>query len=128
MFRFPKIRPWKTPKSTPLCGWSGEFYVLLDFCYSLRYAHLVRKLIQERRTAMKSTITSKFQTTIPRIIRQNLALSVNDTLEWTFDHGKVLVSPLQKNFLKYQNSVKVGKGNIAADIELARDLRLEEYR
>ena len=77
---------------------------------------------------MRSIITSKFQTTIPKIIRQNLALSVNDTLEWKFDHGKVVVSPLQKNFLKYQNSVKIGKGNIETDIELARDLRLEDYR
>ena len=59
---------------------------------------------------MQSTITSKFQTTIPKTIRQSLALSVNDTLEWKFDHGKVIVSPLQKNFLKYRNSVKVGKG------------------
>ncbi len=77
---------------------------------------------------MQSTITSKFQTTIPKIIRQNLGLSVNDTLEWEFDHGKVIVSPLQKNFLKYQNSVKVGKGDIGADIGLARNLRLEDYR
>jgi bifunctional DNA-binding transcriptional regulator/antitoxin component of YhaV-PrlF toxin-antitoxin module len=77
---------------------------------------------------MQSTITSKFQTTIPKTIRQSLALSVNDTLEWKFDHGKAIVSPLQKNFLKYRNSVKVGKGDIEADIGLARDLRLEDYR
>ena len=77
---------------------------------------------------MQSTITSKFQTTIPKAIRKDLALSVNDALEWKFDHGKVIVSPLQKNFLKYQNSVKVGKGDIDRDIALARDLRLEDYR
>jgi bifunctional DNA-binding transcriptional regulator/antitoxin component of YhaV-PrlF toxin-antitoxin module len=47
---------------------------------------------------MQSTITSKFQTTIPKAIRENLALAVTDTLEW-----KVIVSPWQKNFLKYQN-------------------------
>ena len=77
---------------------------------------------------MQSTITSKFQTTIPKAIRENLALVVNDTLEWKVDHGKIIVSPKQKNFLKYQNTVKVGKGDIEADISLARDLRLEEYR
>jgi AbrB family looped-hinge helix DNA binding protein len=77
---------------------------------------------------MQSTITSKFQTTIPKAIRENLALVVNDTLEWKVDHGKIIVAPNQKNFLKYQNKVKVGKGNIEADISLARDLRLEEYR
>ena len=77
---------------------------------------------------MQSTITSKFQTTIPKAIRENLALVVNDTLEWKVDHGKIIVSPKQKNFLKYQNKVKVGKGDIEADISLARELRLEEYR
>ena len=77
---------------------------------------------------MQSTITSKFQTTIPKAIRENLALVVNDTLEWKVDHGKIIVSPIQKNFLKYQNKVKVGKGDIEADISLTRDLRLEEYR
>jgi AbrB family looped-hinge helix DNA binding protein len=77
---------------------------------------------------VQSTITSKFQTTIPKAIRENLALAVNDTLEWKVDHGKVIVSPLQKNFLKYQNSVKVGKGDIDADIMSARELRLDNYR
>jgi len=77
---------------------------------------------------LQSTITSKFQTTIPKSIRQNLKLSVNDTLEWKIDHGKVIVSPRQKNFLKYRNSIKVGRGDIEADIGLARDLRLEDFR
>jgi AbrB family looped-hinge helix DNA binding protein len=77
---------------------------------------------------MQSTITSKFQTTIPKAIRENLALAVNDTLEWKVDHGKIIVSPKQKNFLKYQNKVRIGKGDIEADISLARNLRLEEYR
>jgi AbrB family looped-hinge helix DNA binding protein len=77
---------------------------------------------------MQSTITSKFQTTIPKAIRENMALVVNDTLEWKVDHGKIIVSPKQKNFLKYQNKVKIGKGDIEADISSARDLRLEEYR
>ncbi len=77
---------------------------------------------------MQSTITSKFQTTIPKAIRENMALVVNDTLEWKVDHGKIIVSLKQKNFLKYQNKVKIGKGDIEEDISSARDLRLEEYR
>jgi AbrB family looped-hinge helix DNA binding protein len=77
---------------------------------------------------MESTITSKFQTTIPKAIRENLALGVNDTLEWTVDHGKIIVAPKQKKFLKYQSKVKVGKGDIEADIALARNSLLEKYR
>jgi AbrB family looped-hinge helix DNA binding protein len=77
---------------------------------------------------MQSTITSKFQTTIPKAVRENLALAVNDTLEWKVDHGKVIVSPRQKNFLQYQNRIKIGKGDIKADILLARERRREKYR
>jgi AbrB family looped-hinge helix DNA binding protein len=77
---------------------------------------------------MESTITSKFQTTIPKAIRENLALGVNDTLEWKVDHGKIIVASKQKKFLKYQNKVKIGKGDIDADIALARSSGLEKYR
>jgi AbrB family looped-hinge helix DNA binding protein len=76
--------------------------------------------------AMQSTITSKYQTTIPKTIRENLSLDVNDTLEWEIDQGKIIVFPKQKRFLEYQNRIRVGKGDISADIALARDLRLKD--
>jgi AbrB family looped-hinge helix DNA binding protein len=75
---------------------------------------------------MQSTITSKYQTTIPKTIRENLSLGVNDTLEWEIDQGKIIVFPKQKKFLEYQNRIRVGKGDISADIALARDLRLKD--
>jgi AbrB family looped-hinge helix DNA binding protein len=75
---------------------------------------------------MQSTITSKYQTTIPKTIRENLSLDVNDTLEWEIDQGKIIVFPKQKKFLEYQNRIRVGKGDISADIALARDLRLKD--
>jgi AbrB family looped-hinge helix DNA binding protein len=77
---------------------------------------------------MNSTITSKYQTTIPKDVRERLGLAVHDTLEWVVEKGKVTVYPLQKNFLQYRNSVKVGKGEIGEDIERARMARLEKYR
>lgn len=77
---------------------------------------------------MRSVITSKFQTTIPKTIRENLKLSIKDTLEWNVVEGKVVVSPVQKKFLQYQNSIKIGKGDIADDIEHARKLRSEQSR
>jgi AbrB family looped-hinge helix DNA binding protein len=77
---------------------------------------------------MQSVITSKYQTTIPKAIRDNLGLSVKDALEWKLENGKVVVYPSRLQFLKHRNALKVGKGNIAADIELAREKRLEKYR
>ena len=77
---------------------------------------------------MQSVITSKFQTTIPKAVRENLKLSVQDALEWKIERGKVIVYPAQKKFLQYKNTVKTGKGDISADIERARTMRAEKYR
>jgi AbrB family looped-hinge helix DNA binding protein len=77
---------------------------------------------------MKSTITSKYQTTIPKAIRINLGLSIKDALEWKVENGKVILYPAKRNFLNYRNSVKIGQGDIAGDIETARNIRMEKYR
>jgi AbrB family looped-hinge helix DNA binding protein len=85
-----------------------------------------KELLKKEGPAMQSTITSKYQTTIPKTIRENLSLGVNDTLEWEIDQGKIIVFPKQKKFLEYQNRIRVGKGDISADLALARDLRLKD--
>ncbi len=77
---------------------------------------------------MQSLITSKYQTTIPKTIRDNLGLSAKDALEWKLEKGKVTVYPAKKNFLKYRNTIKIGEGDIAADLDDARNLRMEKYR
>jgi AbrB family looped-hinge helix DNA binding protein len=77
---------------------------------------------------MQSVITSKFQTTIPKAVRENLKLSVQDALEWKIEKGKVVVSPVPKKFLQYRNAVKTGGGDISADIDRARNLRVEKHR
>jgi AbrB family looped-hinge helix DNA binding protein len=77
---------------------------------------------------MKSIITSKYQTTIPKAIRINLGLSVKDALEWKVENGQVILYPVKRNFLEYRNSVKTGQGDIAGDIETARNVRMERYR
>ena len=77
---------------------------------------------------MKSVITSKYQTTIPKAIRDHLHLAVKDALEWKVEKGKIVVYPAKKNFLKYRDAVKTGEGDIAADIETARKIRMDKYR
>jgi len=76
---------------------------------------------------MKSTITSKYQTTIPKAVREYLGLTIKDALEWKVEKGRITVYPAKKNFLKYRNAVKTGGGDIAADIALALKLRMEKY-
>ena len=77
---------------------------------------------------MESVITSKFQTTIPKAVRDSLKLSVSDAIEWKIENGKVIVCPVQKNFLKHKNAVNTGKGNISEDIQLARKMRTDKYK
>jgi AbrB family looped-hinge helix DNA binding protein len=77
---------------------------------------------------MQSVITSKFQTTIPKDVRERLNLSIHDTLEWRVDRGKIVVLPVQKKFLKYRNRIKTGSGNIENDMNIARKKRVEKYR
>jgi AbrB family looped-hinge helix DNA binding protein len=77
---------------------------------------------------MQSIITSKYQTTIPKAIREKMGLSMKDALEWKIEKGKVTVYPAKSSFLKYRNTVKTGPGDINADIEASRNLRLEKHR
>ncbi len=76
---------------------------------------------------MRTTITSKYQTTIPKAIREDLNISINDTLEWNVEDGKIMVLPMQKNFLKFRNAIKTGSGDIENDIKLSRKRRTERY-
>ena len=72
---------------------------------------------------MRSVITSKYQTTIPKEVRDRLKLSVHDAVEWKINGNVVVVSPTQRIFLSRRGSVKIGKGDITADIAKARFVR-----
>ena len=77
---------------------------------------------------MRTVITSKYQTTIPKAIREAMRLSVKDTIEWRIEGGKIVIIPLKKRFLEFRNSIKVGSGDISSDIQEARDLRYQRYK
>ncbi len=77
---------------------------------------------------MNSTITVKFQTTIPKRVREELGIRVNDAIEWRVLRGKAEVVPVRTSFLRHRNVVRVGKGNIRADLEAARAERAGKRR
>lgn len=77
---------------------------------------------------MQSVVTSKYQTTIPKDVRSQIKISVSDTLEWKVEDGKAIVLPVQTRFLEHRNTVRVGRGNIAEDIDFARKERAEKHR
>ena len=77
---------------------------------------------------MKSTITSKFQTTIPKAVREGLKLSINDTLDWELKNGKVILKPIHSKFLNHRNTISVGKGNISEDVAQSKTGRIEKLK
>lgn len=76
---------------------------------------------------MQTVISSKFQTTIPKKIREQLSLSVSDALEWQVEDGRIIVTSPQAEFFKYRNSISVGSGDIEEDIKQARKKRAGRY-
>lgn len=70
-----------------------------------------------------STITSKYQTTVPREIREKLRLGPGDRLNWEVAGGELRVVPAQGDFLAWKGRVKVGKGSVADDVRWARERR-----
>jgi AbrB family looped-hinge helix DNA binding protein len=75
-----------------------------------------------------TVLTSKFQTTIPKAVRKLLGLEINDTIEWRVEAGKAVVVPARTDFLANRGKIKIGTGDIVADIDKARSIRAEKYR
>lgn len=70
-----------------------------------------------------STITSKYQTTVPKEIREKLGLGPNDVLRWELAGRHAQVSLADTAFLKRQGSIRWGAGSVTEDIERARARR-----
>ncbi len=70
----------------------------------------------------KSTITVKNQTTVPREIREKLAVGPSDVLQWEVVGDRVLVSAASPAFLSREGRIKVGPGDSVEDVRRARKL------
>jgi AbrB family looped-hinge helix DNA binding protein len=76
----------------------------------------------------KSTLTAKYQTTIPKEVREKLRAEPGDVLHWEMagDHARVTVAP--RDFLSLKGRFKVGPGDPVEDVHRARDLIGIRYR
>jgi len=70
----------------------------------------------------KSRITVKNQTTVPREVREKLAVGPTDTLQWEVIGNLVLVSAATPAFLAREGRIKVGSGDPVEDVRKARSL------
>ena len=71
----------------------------------------------------QSTITSKYQTTVPKEIRLKLGLRPRDVLRWEATSHDVRIVPARQGFLNRRGSVRVGPGDAVDDVRRARALR-----
>jgi AbrB family looped-hinge helix DNA binding protein len=70
-----------------------------------------------------SKITSKYQTTVPKEVRERLSIGSNDSLDWEIQNGSAIVRPAGSNLSRWAGYIKVGSGSTVADVRHARRLR-----
>lgn len=69
----------------------------------------------------KSTITVKYQTTVPKQVREKLGVGPSDMLQWDLIGDHVRVTASSRAFLDLRGSFKVGPGDPVEDIRKARE-------
>lgn len=74
----------------------------------------------------QSKITGKYQTTIPKQVRQELDLRPGDVLRWEVTDGGARVVPTRRGFLERRGSIAVGPGSAVDDVRRARAQRGKE--
>ena len=70
----------------------------------------------------KSTITVKYQTTVPKEVREKLGARPGDVLQWEVVGDHVRVTAAAPAFLALQGRFKVGPGDPVEDVRKAREL------
>ena len=68
-----------------------------------------------------STITSKYQTTVPKEVRQKLGLTIGATLRWEVAGPQARVTAATPEFLDLQGIFRVDPGNPVEDVKQARN-------
>ena len=71
----------------------------------------------------QSTITSKHQTTVPKLVREQLGVGPGDVLVWDIVGGAVHLTVADRAFLKRRGMIALGPGSAVADVARARALR-----
>lgn len=76
---------------------------------------------------LKSKITSKYQITIPKEIRECLKLSMEDVIEWSVDEKGIHIESASKPFLKHKGFLNIGAADIKSDVKKAWEERTKRY-
>lgn len=69
----------------------------------------------------QSTLTAKYQTTVPKEVRQCLGAQPGDALRWVIEGDNVRVMAATPAFLGLQGKFKVGQGDVVEDVRQVRN-------
>ena len=82
-----------------------------------------------RNLSKQSKITAKYQITIPKEVRERLKLRVADAIQWqSGEDGRIYITAAEMPIAEFKGAIKVGRGEIAEDIETAREAMVERFR
>ena len=70
-----------------------------------------------------STLTTKGQTTVPKEVRDALALEPGDKLSWQILGGRVAIATDRPSLLDFEGFIKNSSGDVVAEIAEARKRR-----
>lgn len=70
-----------------------------------------------------SKITSKFQTTVPKEVRERLSIGADDSLDWEVRNGLAVVRPATSRLFRWAGYIKVGSGSTVRDVKRSRSMR-----
>jgi len=70
-----------------------------------------------------STLTTKGRTTVPKEVRDALALEPGDKLSWQIDGGRVAITTDRPSLLDFEGFIKNTSGDVVAEIAEARKRR-----
>lgn len=72
---------------------------------------------------LRSIITSKYQITIPKEIRDSLKLTKEDVIEWSIDDKGIHIESANKQFLKYNGILNEVSSDFKSDVRKAWVIR-----
>lgn len=75
----------------------------------------------------KSRLDKKYQTTVPREVRDELGLGPGDVLLWEVVSGAARVRPATRAFLARRGSIQAGPGSTVEDVRRARRQRGRDF-
>jgi bifunctional DNA-binding transcriptional regulator/antitoxin component of YhaV-PrlF toxin-antitoxin module len=70
----------------------------------------------------KSTLTVKYQTTVPKEVREKLGVGPSDVLTWEVEGDHVRVASATPDIQNLRGKFKVGPGNTVEDLRKAREM------